>query len=187
MTESALAPITIHGVEYADLGYCRTPFGGLHDDGPVIHTVYCRRGGGWGDSAVSGSDCIQPGQDGASIQRAREKAAENRRFTPPEYRATAASKPGPAIVFAREQMSAVLALRGRPRTGDGSAEWTTWETYTQPHPRYAGGPAEHLHTVPAEMSPQRAAEIVAEYEARLPHYEFALVAARLVLVEERLA
>lgn len=190
MTSPDLAPITVHGVEYADLGYCRTPHGDLNADGPVIHTIYCPRGDAWGDSAVSGSSCIRPGQDGAAIKRARDEAADTLRFTPPIYRKpTARRRPGPAISFAREQVTEVVALRGRPRTTatETPAEWTTWETYTQTHPDHVGSPAAFLHRIPRDMTPDQAAQIVAEFEAKVPHYEFTVVRARLRLDEERLA
>jgi hypothetical protein len=186
--KTMLAPITIHGKEYADLGYCRTPWGGLNGDGPVIHTVYCRRGDGWGDSAISGSDCIQPGQDGAAIQRARDAARNKRRFTPPEYREGHACAPGPAITIEdHRQRIEILALRGRPRGTDG--RWTTWETYDEPRPSDLDGSPQRLIEGPIArtMSASEAAEIIDEFETRLPHYEFTIVTARLVVEEERLA
>lgn len=182
-----LPQIVIGGVAYDDLGYCRTRWGGLNGDGPVIHTAFCLLGDGWGDSATSGSDCIRPGQDGAAIKAARDAEAEKRRFTPPEYREGSCDHPGPVIALNRQQRTSIVALRGRPRGSDGA--WTTWEVFDEPLPNDILGAARAL-TEPARpcaMTKEEATVLVEEFTTRVPHYEFQVVRGRLVIEEERLA
>ena len=124
MAATDLAPITVRGTEYSDRGYCYEPF----YDGPVIHTVYCVRGPE--DTGISGHGCIRSDQDGAAIKAERDAKAEERRFTPPEYRTPGGKpprrKPGPIIAAAQGQIVERVALRGprarirvpdRPRRG----------------------------------------------------------------------
>lgn len=185
MSTRTLPDIDIRGTMHPDRGYC-------YDsgyEGPTIHTVYCTYGAR--DTAMSSSTCIRSDQDGAAIKAARDARAEERRFTPPEYRdplgKPARRKPGPIIPAASGQVTERVALRGRPR-GTGDDDWATWETYTEVDPEFNGFYlAEHLHMVAKRMSAKEAKAIVAEFAARVPHYEFKIVRARLVVEEEILA
>lgn len=186
---TALSPIVVRGVEYEDLGYCRTPNGGLYGDGPVLHTVYCRYAGGR-HTATSGNYCIRPGQDGPAIAAAREAEAEHRKFTPPAYRQQHARREsGPTI--APPINNDVVAVRGRPLGADADA-WTTWEHLWAPETdtnslrvalRRASGAARQ----PANLSRPEAQAIIREYESHVPGYEFKIVRARLVLDEKVIA
>lgn len=181
-----LAPIVVRGTEHPDRGYCY----GDGYDGPVIHTVYCARDAR--DTGFSSAACIKPGQDGPAIASARESAAQERRFTPPEYRTPGGMpsrrQPGPVIPPAREQVAEVVALRGRPRTSDGSGEWATWETYAQVDPAYEGHRmAAMFYSVPKRLSPKEAKRVVAEFTGRVPHYEFQIVHAEVVVIETVIA
>lgn len=181
-TNPDLAPILVRGTSYPDRGYC-------YDDGydgPVIHTVYCARDAR--DTGFSSSACIRDGQDGSAIKAARDAAAEERRFTPPEYRTPGGKpprrQPGPMISTGRGQVVECVALRGRPRTADGTGEWATWETYTQVDPAYEGHRmAEHLYQVPKRLTKKEAKALVKKFTARVPGYEFQIVHAA-VLVQE---
>lgn len=186
---SDLAPIVVRGVEYDDLGYCRTSSGDLYGDGPVLHTVYCRYAGGR-HTASSGDGCIRPGQDGPAIAAARTAEAERVKFTPPAYRQQRARRePGPTI--APPVNNDIVAVRGRPLGTDDDA-WTTWEHLWAPESdtnslrvalRRASGAARQ----PANLSPSEAQEIIREYESHVPGYEFKIVRARLVLDEKVIA
>jgi hypothetical protein len=188
IAKTVLAPIVVDGEEFADLGYCRTKSGGIHGDGPVIHTFYCRLGDGWSDTAVSGSDCISPGQNGAAIKAKRDADAERLKFTPPEFRAWPTA-PGPAIRVRADQRSEVVVLRGRPHTPDNSGEWTTWREFTEPWPNdFRGSLRRQIEGAePQNISPDEATKIVSEYAERLPHYEFRIVRARLSVHEDLIA
>lgn len=182
-----LAPIIVRGTEYPDRGYCYDDDG---YDGPVIHTVHCFHGAR--DTGIMSAGCIKPGQDGAAIATERAAKAEERRFTPPEYRTPGGKpprlKPGPVISTAQGQAVEVVALRGRPRTADGSGEWATWETYTQVDPAYAGNRmVERLYRIPKQVTKKEAKRIVAEFTTRVPHYEFQIVHASLVVEETVIA
>jgi hypothetical protein len=186
MATTDLAPITVRGTEYSDRGYCYEPY----YDGPVIHTVYCVRGPE--DTGISGHGCIRHDQDGAAIKAARDAKAEERRFTPPEYRTPGGKpprrKPGPIILAAQGQVVERVALRGRPRTADGTGEWSTWEDYTQIDPDYDGHPmAAHLYKVPKRLSKKEAKAIVKEFTARVPGYEFQIVHAEVRVDETVIA
>lgn len=186
---SRLDDIVVRGKAYADRGYCYDS--DRSGDGPVIHTVHCKWAGGeW--TAMSGHDCIRHGQDGAAIKADREARADARRFTPPEYRTPGAKPPkrkaGPIITAAQGQVVEVTALRGRPRTADGTGEWSTWETYTEVDPDYVGSlRAAFLHEVPRRVTKKEARAIVAEFTARVPGYEFQVVHAELRIKERVIA
>lgn len=184
-----LAPIVIRGEEYADHGYCRTPYGSMHADGPVIHTVYCEKDPR--DTATSSSTCIRPDQDGAAIKAARDAADDERRFTPPAYRTGRASQPGPVIDLAGTGLPLeVVALRGRPlgADGKGTGEWTTWETFTETDPGFDGiWWDEYRHQIPATMTPKQAKKIIDEFTTRVPGYEFTIVRATVAVTEKTIA
>lgn len=176
-----LADITIRGETYADHGYCYE----AGYDGPVIHTIYCRRDA-QRDTAVSGSDCIRSNQDGARIAEEREVAADRRRFTPPEYREHPV-EPAGIITVARTQPVRVLALRGRPKAP--GAEWSTWETFEDQGDGTFWGDIERIANgpKPAQMTETEARTVVEEFSARVPTHEFKVVLARLTVTEEQIA
>lgn len=165
-----------------DLGYCRSVEDGM--DGHVNHTATCLNAG---NSAVSGPECISRGQDGRTIKAEREAAADKHRFTPPEYR-NPSTGPASSIDVSGVQ-GEVIALRGRPR-GAGDEAWSTWETYwTEPTAPRNSLLYHHQrqHRRPRDMSADEAAAIVAEFTGRVPHYEFKIVVALVVVVEDIVA
>lgn len=183
-------PIDVDGRQHTDRGYCY----GVEDalDGYCVHTASCVSAG----NAASGpnTSCVRSDQDGEAMKRDRERAADRRRFTPPEYRSPPLA-PGPvlAVRAARGERREAVAVRGRPRGagGDGTGEWSTWEfldrvegqkNWIQEALDNPGGSPR-----PREVSSEEAAAIVAEFGARVPGYEFQVVRARTVVVEERLA
>lgn len=177
-----LAPVVFSGQEHEDRGYCYS----AHYDGPTVHTIYCRRDPR--DGAVSGSDCISSGQDGSAIKAARDQAADQHRFTPPEYRTPpdlSRHLSNATIGFVKGQVTEKVALRGRPNLADGSGEWTTWETFTETDPDFEGVWFDaYRHQIPKRMSAPDAAELVALFRTRVPTHEFKVVRARLVTEEE---
>ena len=190
MSTTTLPPIVLDGVEHADPGYCRTTYGpgsyrDIHGGGAVLHTAYCRRSQ-QRDTAISGSDCIRPDQDGARIAAEREAAADRRRFTPPEYRERPV-EPASIIIVDRRQPVRVLALRGRPKVP--GAKWTTWETYEDQGDGTFWGDMQRMVNAPqpAAMTTDEAQSIVEEFSARVPTHEFKVVLARLTITEEHIA
>lgn len=161
-----------------DLGYCRNVEDGM--DGYVVHTATCPET----SSATSGPDCVQPGQDGAALAARRQARAEERRFTPPEYRSPR-REPAPAIDLSGAR-PVVVALRGRPKGSAGG--WSTWEEFwVEPTGTFLDQAFARMNPTPRYLSGDEAAVVVEEFSARVPHYEFKVVVARARVVETPIA
>lgn len=163
----------------SDRGYCRAVEDGM--DGYVEHTSSCQ----WhGNPAASSSACIRPGQNGPAIKARRDAAADELRFTPPEYRSPR-REPAPVIALPGAR-SVVVALRGRPK-GSGGA-WSTWqEFWVEPTGSFLQQAAARMNPQPRYLSTDEAEAVVSEFSARVPHYEFKFVVARSQVVETALA
>ena len=129
-----------------------------------------------------------------AAQQTRRQTAEERRFTPPQERSSFGKpprrKPGP-IMRAGTHVVEAYVLRGRPRTDDGSGEWSTWEEYTQTDPAYdthgKHALVDSIYQIPKPVTEADAADIVALFTERVPGYEFRVVHAEILVKETVLA